>query len=259
MLCRKVLPLLSQFFDEVLDAETAGRIARHLSSCPECRKEYDSLAALHRKLRSMPRIPPPAYLRGLIGIRIADLARDEWRVRLREAMERAWSRIRTVESMWYVTKALGTVAASAFFFLITYTLTPINVSANAPKGMPVSLSADYGQQVGMGVLEKLGLIPAQPQKGYARKRQPAINDLYFLNYGKSVPRAGQDDTFSVVTVVDPSGAATIQNVLEYPTDQDLLISFVDMISSARCRPASRNGEAVTSHLVLMFSKVSVYD
>ena len=56
-----------------------------------------------------------------------------------------------------------------------------------------------------------------------------------------------------------SGAAKIQNVLEYPADSTLLDNFNNMLISARCRPASHNGRAVDSHLVLSFSKISVYD
>ncbi len=69
----------------------------------------------------------------------------------------------------------------------------------------------------------------------------------------------QDGTISVVTVVDRSGTVKIQNVLEYPADNNLLTKFNDMIESARARPASQNGRAVDAHLVMTFSKISVYD
>jgi hypothetical protein len=70
---------------------------------------------------------------------------------------------------------------------------------------------------------------------------------------------GVDDSFTVSAVVDRSGTAKIQNVLEYPADSTLLDSFNDMLTTARCRPARQNGRAVESHLVLSFSMVSVYD
>jgi len=246
--------------DKALKAEVAEGIARHLSECPQCRGEYEKLRMLHDRLRSLPRMEPPPYLRRLIEMRIANVPRQAWHVRLREEIERLWSIIRTLESTWYITRALGTVAASILFLLITYTIHPIYPSpAAAPLGEKVAFSADYGQQVGRGVLVRLGMIPSRPQIALRGRQQPAIHDLYFLNYGMSIPKTGNDDSFSVVTLVEPTGVAKIQNILEYPSDRSLLASFVEMISSARCRPATRNGEAVASHLVLMFSKVTVYD
>ncbi|MGD0309004.1 MAG: hypothetical protein ABSC02_06910, partial [Acidobacteriota bacterium] len=57
--------------------------------------------------------------------------------------------------------------------------------------------------------------------------------------------------------VDRSGAAKIQDILEYPVDESLLSAFAEMIMSANWRPASRNGRAVDSQLVLTFSRVYV--
>ena len=56
-----------------------------------------------------------------------------------------------------------------------------------------------------------------------------INDLYLVYFGQSAMRTGKDDTFSVVTMVDRSGAAKIQNVLEYPADRKLLTDFNSML------------------------------
>jgi hypothetical protein len=261
MLCSRVLSLLSEFFDEALDADAAAQISQHLEGCAGCRKEYDRLAALHSKLRSLERIPVPDCLGTLVQRRITNRSRNLWHVRLREELERCWSRIRTLESMWYVTRVLGTVVASSFFFLISYAVAPLYVQADAPR---VSISP-YGQQVGTSVLEKLGLIPAQPQKGIAPPRVPvaksdaAIDDQYLSNFGESISKAGNDYDFSVVTYVDSSGTATIQNVLEHPTAHNFVSNFNKVISSGRFAPARENGEAVSSHMVLMFCKISVYN
>ncbi len=73
-------------------------------------------------------------------------------------------------------------------------------------------------------------------------------------------RAGaEDDSFSVVTMVDRSGSAKLQSVIETPSDKTLLSDFNEMISSARCRPARENGQAVPSRLVLTFSKIFVHE
>jgi hypothetical protein len=260
MLCKKVLPLLSEFFDEALDADTSVQVSQHLNQCLRCRKEFNSLSALHNRLRSLNKVEAPEYLHNLVRHRLANMQRDTWRLRLRNALELRWSKIRTTEGIWYLTRALGTVMTSVFFFLISgAAISPLYVEVNAPPTTRRALINPYGQQVGQNVLMKLGMLPAQAPKMRVVKSDPAINDLYFLNFAQSISQAGKDDTLSVLTVVDPSGAAKIQNVLEYPNDHDLLRNFNEMISSATCRPASENGEPVPSHLVLMFSKISVYD
>jgi hypothetical protein len=252
MLCKQVVPLLSEFFDEVLDAETAVQVSQHLGQCIQCRREFDSLSALHDKLKSLERVQAPEYLRRLIQHRLTTMHQDSWRLRLQNALQLRWSRIRTTEGMWYLTRALGAVMTSMFFFLISGTIPRFYLEAVAPiiERAPTPAS---GQQVGQNAL------PSQVPKRHILRSEPDINDLYFLNFGQSIPQMGKDDTFSVVTVVDRSGAAKIQNVLQYPDDRNLLSNFNEMISSVRCRPASENGQAVPSHLVLMFSKISVYD
>ena len=88
---------------------------------------------------------------------------------------------------------------------------------------------------------------------------PKISDLYLLKLGETASRTGHDDTVSVVTVVDRSGAATVRDILEYPDDESLLSEFTDMIMSAGWRPASKNGRAVDSPLVYTFSKIYVFN
>ena len=256
MLCKKVLPMLSDFFDEVLDPDTAVQVSQHLNQCIQCRKELDGLSALHIKLRSMSRVQAPEYLHHLVQHRINNIHHDSWRMRLQNETERRWSQIRTTEAIWYLTKAMGTVMTFAFFLLISGALSPLYIEVSIP-------GSERNVQLAQNVLQKLGLLSAplytyksKPAINY--KSKPAINEEYFVNFGQSVTQ-GKDDSFSVVTAVDRSGTAKIQNVLQYPDDQNLLSNFNEMISSARFRPASENGEAVPSHLVIMFSKVMVYD
>ena len=52
MLCKKVLPLLSEFFDGVLDDDTSVQVSQHLGQCIRCRKEFNGLSALLTMLNS---------------------------------------------------------------------------------------------------------------------------------------------------------------------------------------------------------------
>jgi hypothetical protein len=255
MLCETVLPLLSEFFDGVLDADTAAQVSQHLSQCQHCRRELDSFADLHNRLRSLDRMQAPEYLRRLVQRRIA---REPWRARVRNELSRYWSIIRTTEGMWYATRVLGTIMAAIFFLTISSAITPFYLHGASPvntTGWP-SLRAE----VGVSVLNRLGMTQP-PLKMAGRSGPAAINDLYLVEYGQkeSASREAKDDSFSVVTVVDRSGSAKVQSVIQPPSDKTLLSDFNEMISSARCRPASENGQAVPSHLVLTFSKIFVYE
>ena len=255
MLCETVLPLLSEFFDEVLDAEIAAQVSQHLSQCRHCRKEFDSYADLHNRLRSLNGVQAPEYLRRLVQRRIAG---KPWRERTRNELSRYWSIIRTTEGMWYATRALGTVMAAIFFLTISSAITPFYLHRNSPVN--TTGWASLRSEVGVSVLNRFGMTQL-PLKMAGRSGPAAINDLYLLEYGKKEGDSPvtKDDSFSVVTVVDRSGSAKVQSVIERPSDKTLLNDFNEMISSARVRPASENGQAVPSRLVLTFSKIFVYE
>ncbi len=256
MKCQAALNNLSSFVDEVLERDEAGRISQHLSECSSCQDEFEHLVRLRAALRSLDKVPTPPYLRHLVEIRVANEEQHNWRTNLREALEYRWSRIRTTEGIWYVTRLLGTAATFVLFFSIVAAVRPMYVDPSVEGAAPQVLR----QQLPLSVLKNLGLTPLQAQKRPISPSDPQINDLYLLNFGETASRMGRnDDTFSVVAVVDRSGSAKIQGVLEYPADSALLSDFNTMIQTARCRPASQNGRAVDAHLVMTFSKISVYN
>ncbi|HYK88742.1 MAG TPA: zf-HC2 domain-containing protein [Acidobacteriota bacterium] len=256
MNCERVLSRLSEYLDEVLDGKRTVQVKQHLAECAKCRREFERLALLRRKLSSLGTVHAPDYLQHLVQLRLHNEEENTLRVRLRDALERRWSIIRSTEGIWYLTRILGTVMTSVFFVMIVASLNPAYFDQTSDRG---PLPPAYRQQLPLSVLGKLGLLPVEAQRRPISPSEPMINDLYLLNFGQSLSREGQDDTLSVVAVVDRSGTAKIQNVLEYPADRALLNSFNSMLTNARCRPASQNGHAVDSHLVLTFSKVSVYD
>jgi hypothetical protein len=113
------------------------------------------------------------------------------------------------------------------------------------------------QQLAVGVLTNLGLPPVEAQRRPISPSDPKINDLNLVNFGQSALSSGHDDTISVVTVIDRNGRAKVQRILEYPVDESLLSAVTDWLTSTSWRPASRNGRAVDSQLVLTFSKIYV--
>ncbi len=256
MNCERVIKRLSEYLDEVLDGGANVQVAEHLRQCESCAREFRRLALLRKKLALMGSVRAPDYLRHLVQIRLSNEKGNTLWSRLREAWEYRWSVIRSTEIMWYLPRLLGTVMTSVFFLIIIAAMNPMYLDQNPDRG---SVRAAYRQQIPVSVLRNLGLAPMSDQRRPISSSEPMINDLYLLNFSQSISREGQDDTLSVDTVVDPSGTATIQNVLEYPADRNLLYDFNSMLASARYRPASVNGRAVASHLVLTFSKISVYD
>lgn len=263
MLCEKVVPLLSEYFDEVLDSTIAIQISQHLNQCAGCRKELSGIVQVHDRLRSMGGAPAPHFLRDLVRLRLAEMLNNGWRTQLRDALELRWSRIRTTEGIWYATKALGTVMTAVLFFLIPCSINPINIEADSSVPERNIFSRVEKQQVALNVAAKLGMLSEEDRKGLTRPNlpavKPAIHDQYISNFGQSISQDGNDYDFSVVTYVDRSGKGQIQNVLEHPYAQSFLSSFNKVISAGRFTPARKNGEAVPSHMILIFSKISVYD
>ncbi len=259
MQCHNVIPLLSEFFDEELDTGTAIQVSQHLCQCLGCRKEFDGIADVHKRLRSLDRITAPEVLRGLVQHR---LAQQPWRVRLRNELERYWSIIRTTEGIWYATRALGTVMATLFFILTSSAINPIYIQdegpivQRTPYGPIGKQRTSLSQQVSLNVPRKLGVASTQLP---TRLMPPAINDAYIKGYSLSNTEKGKDDTFAVAMGVDRSGAVKVETVIQRPADPALLGSFYEMIASARLRPASQNGQAVNSTLVFTFSRIFVSD
>jgi hypothetical protein len=267
MLCEKVVPLLSEFFDEVLDQDRAVQVSQHLGQCIGCRREFNNLSDLHTRLRSLNDVKAPEYLRSLVQHR---LVKQPLRAQVRNELERYWSIIRTTEAMWYATRAMGTVIASVFFFLLPSAITPyISAQANGnqrssstPAYYCLGQQPEYRTNVSRSLTKKLGMAPAEMPSQPGRSAPAAINPLYLVEYGDHVFRtaaAGQDDTLSVAATVDSSGTATVETVLEHPSDKTLLTNFLWLLASARFRPASENGQSVRSYVVFTNSVVFVSD
>lgn len=254
MLCQKVLPLLSEFFDEVLDADSAVQVSQHVSQCAGCKKELDGIADLRARLRSLDRVRAPEYLRSLVQHR---LAREPWQSRLRNELSRYWSIIRTTEGMWYATRALGSVMATIFFMMISSGVSPYVVQAEAPvvAKSPLPLNSAYGPTVSTSVSKRFGTmpVPAPPKSN----RPAAINKLCLFQYGESVPESGNEDNVAILYQVDQHGTAKAESVIEHPVDPNFLVNFNDLIASARLKPASENGRAVASSIVFTFTKILV--
>jgi hypothetical protein len=259
MRCESVLKLVSPFLDEVLGEERARCVSGHLEECSECRREYLRLKNLRHLLGSLGKISAPDYLRHLVELRIASADERGWKISLQGELEYRWSRIRTTGSLWYLTRLLGTVATCVLFVAITAAIRPIYFDLSGPLPDRAWLSPSLAQQLKLGVLGRLGMTPLEAQKRPISPSEPQINDLYLLNFAQSASLSGRDDTLSVVASVDRKGSARIQGVIEHPADSALLSDLNSMIQSTRCRPASQNGKAVDSHLVLSFTKVTVYD
>jgi len=259
MKCQYVLKHLSLLLDGMLERGIAEGVEEHLEACHKCNREFNRFARLREELSSMDRARAPEFLRHLVQMRLDEARRENLAVRLRQALEYYWSRIRTTERLWYLTRIMGTAATFLFFLALSSAINPIYLDLRASGIEHEGPSQYLKQQLGIHVLKSLGLMPVEAQRKPISSSEPQINDLYLLKFGESASRTGSDDSFSVFTVVDRSGSAKIQNVLEYPTDRRLLQSFNTMLTSAQLRPASQNGRAVDSHLVLTFNKIFVYD
>jgi hypothetical protein len=259
MSCKKVLNILSEYYDEELDADMAFQVSQHLAQCPMCREEYDRLSALHSRLQSLEKIQAPEYLRHLVQLHLTHGRQDPLHTRILNDLQNRWAKIRTTGRMWYLTRAMGTIMATVFFLLISSAITPFHLNADSPLAERTTYPPECRQKVMESVVRKLGMVSFQAQNRSADQTEPMINDLVLLQYGESVAQEGADDTFSVAYMVDTNWTAKMESILEHPIDRALLKSFNEKITSARCRPASKNGHTVAAFLVFTFSKISVHD
>jgi len=213
---------------------------------------------LQNGLRKLQPVRTPAYLRDLVEIKIRATRQDSWRSALRSAFEYRWSRIRTTEGMWYLTRLSGVMATVIMFIAICASVSPMNLEFVDQLSARGAMSqTQRSQQLGIGVLTHLGITSTQAQRIPISSSGPKINDLNMVNFGQSAPSTAQDDTVSVVAIVDRNGTAKIQDILEYPADESLLSAYAQMIMSANWRPASRNGRAVDSQVPLTYTRIYV--
>jgi hypothetical protein len=261
MRCEKVLGQLSLFLDNMIEENLAGEVSRHLRACSNCGVEFDRLHRLREALRSLRPVEAPDYLHSLVGVKISNALQISWSKSLQSAWEYRWSRVRTTGGLWYMTRFAGAVATVVFFIAICSAVNPMYLGFSRPmtERAGASPAVFSPQKISDLVLDNLGLRPLKAQKKPISSSEPKINDLYLLNMGQKALGTHHDDTVSVVAHIDRSGAGTVQDVLEYPFDDSLLSEFTDMIMSAGWRPASQNGRAVDSRLVLTFSKIYVYN
>jgi hypothetical protein len=253
MKCVKILPILSAYLDEELEEDRSLQVADHLEGCTACRAEFGRLTRLRQKLASLEKIEAPEYLHRLVHLRLEKARQETWRALFRQELEYRWSIIRTTEGLWYLTRLLGSAATFVLFCAIVAAVQPVYV--DRPDGDRSALR----QQLPQMLMKNLGMSRMDAQRKPIPPSDPQINDLYLLNFSQNASRATHDDSISVVTKIDRTGTAQVQDVLEYSSDNALLSDFRDMIQTARFRPASHNGRAVDSHLVLTFSRISVYD
>jgi len=256
MTCEKVLGRLSLFLDDMIEESHAAAVSLHLSQCSGCNRELMRLKSLQNQLGSLEPVEAPEYLRDLVRRRIAGARSRVWHKILRSDLEYGWSKVRTTEGKWYAIRLLGALATVVFFIAISAAVSPIPIDLSdhlaargemwAARALTTNLQRVFGS-------------PLEAQKKPIRSSEPKINDEYLANFAENASRIPQDDTVSVVFMVDSSGAARVQNVLEYPVDESLLDDFTEMIHSAAFRPASQNGRAVNSPLVLTFTKIYVYN
>ncbi len=255
MICKKAMKRLSEYFDGVLDSETAVEIERHVKNCAHCRDALIRLTALHEKLRSIEKVPVPDYLHHLIELRLKKEERVKWYASLKDAVSFRWSRIRTTGIQFYWTKALGTVMTAIFLWAISVGINPFYPAA-VPSISLDSWTSEQSERVQLALIIKLGGVPIE-QHLTKNRHYAAINDLYFNHFWDSIPEISDEEFFSVVTTIDSGGTVTLENVLDYPEDKTLITSLNDMIRSARGRPASMNGKSISSPTVLNLSWITV--
>lgn len=74
MNCDEVQARLSEYLDKSLDAGNAHAIESHLSSCPRCRAEAESLTESIRQVAGLPLVDPPAGFTQRVMVQVREMA-----------------------------------------------------------------------------------------------------------------------------------------------------------------------------------------
>lgn len=258
MKCEKVLGNLSLFLDEMLEENLAEGVGQHLQECPECGREWTRTLRQREALRSLPPLAAPEYLHDLVRIKIEQSRRDSWMHSLRSSFEYRWSKIKSTEGMWYISRLLGAMATIVLFVAISSAINPVFLSFTEPLPERVYWTRPLPSQTLVYNMQKKFGMP-EAQKKPIRASKATLNDLYLYNLSETASRTRNDDTVSLVTLVDRNGAAKVQDILEYPADDSMLSDVTEMINSAGWRPATQNGRAVESRQVRIFSTIYVFN
>jgi hypothetical protein len=256
MLCNTVSKRLSEFFDGMLDDEMAFQVSQHLKQCVNCRKELDALSNLHGKLNSLTRIPAPEYLHHLVQTRVLERKNNTWIRQIKDALAFRWSRIRTTEGQFYWTRALGLAMTAFFLFVISSSIDPfykIGVTQASERSV---IDNEYSKSVRNRFSRSIGMLSIDfPEKSYGS----TLNTKQLLEFGESATSDWDEDAITGVIEVEPNGAGKIQYVITSPYDRKLLDSFINAIALTRFRPEFRNGQPVSSQLVIKHITTTVYE
>jgi len=256
MLCSTVSRRLSEFFDGVLDDEMTLQVSQHLKQCEDCQKELDALSRLHGKLNSLTRIPAPEYLHHLVQTRLSERKNNTWSRQIKDAFAFRWSRIRTTEFQFYWTRALGIAMTACCLFVISSSIDPFYLGSVQAAGRSVIYKED-SKKMQNEISRNFGGVPMikLPERNYS----PALHDEYLVDFLENATSDSDEDALTSVIEVDPSGTGTIQNVIESPNDEKLLDSFKDTIAWARFRPGVKDGQPVSSLMILKYFKMTVHE
>ena len=92
--CKKIQPLLSEYVDGALTAETDWEVKLHVASCAVCAQAAQELTATRNLLRALPAREPSANFEAMLAKRLADTAlqprRESWRASASEWMSGLW-------------------------------------------------------------------------------------------------------------------------------------------------------------------------
>jgi anti-sigma factor RsiW len=146
--CRKVQPLLSEYVDGTLQADTAWDVKLHVASCAVCARVADELAATATLLQSLPALEPSKDFETALARRLADQVlmprRPSLLQRLTETLVGWWSRP-VLRPALASGAALAALVPAAIF--LTYRTAGTIQPAATPPATPAASEAGVVEQL----------------------------------------------------------------------------------------------------------------
>jgi len=222
--CSQMRSRLTEYLDGRLTGREMQEVDAHLSSCPECTHEWNTLRDMQCALAGLGPVEEPADL--------------PLRIRVAVSQERARSR-RSVFSVWDLAWR--------------NTVGPFLLQAGAGFASAVLL---------LGTIVFLVTMFAQPETAQATSDEPlgdatAPHLLYYANAEGKNPTDAINGPVVVEAYISSSGDVYDYRIISGPTDATTRAQIENLLLLGRFAPARFFGQPVRGLAVLSFSGVSV--
>ncbi len=232
MNCVMVKNLENEFLDESLPPEQRDAVEEHLQLCQSCRQEVELLLGFQKSLRECRQTPPQALETLVIGAVHRRLQRRHF---WREWRHDLWLWLGDWDKKLIFSKLAAVPVTFCFFVWL------LGEFSYAPQ------TAWYP------------VYDLDENAVLSNDRQDVIRLSYrpMVEFAENSSLVAPDDSFVVLTRVNPNGLTTLEKVIDAPNHELLLHLFANRMEAVRYYPLLRSGNRGYSYVIVPYQKISV--